>query len=164
MTRSSYNHSNNESDTGFSDAEEYDLTGPKTPIADVHVDVLSYVQTIEKALMRTSYILAEKEFYFSQGSETVAKILLQVDKSYKRRLTIQTILVRSSKQRTGLATTIITELKKVAKDTNRTLEVQSVMSAKLRALLEKLHFQRDLPFSGKVCRDFSETFPYDWVE
>ena len=148
--------------SGFS--EDYEFAGTKTPIADLHEEVLSYVQTIEKALMRTSYILAEKEFYFSQGSETVAKILLQVDKSYKRRLTIQTILVRSSKRRAGLATTIIAELKKVAKDTNRTLEVQSVMSAELRALLEKLHFQRELPFSGKVGRDFSETFPCDWVE
>jgi len=65
MTRSSYNHSNNESDTGFSDAEEYDLTGPKTPIADVHVDVLSYVQTIEKALMRNYHF---RIFIFSSVS------------------------------------------------------------------------------------------------
>jgi hypothetical protein len=151
---------------GFSDAEdvEYDyfggLTGPKTPIADLNEVVLSYVQTIEKTLMRTHYILAEKEFYFSQESEIVAKIHLQVDKTQKRRLTIQTILVRSSKWRTGLTTTIIMELKKVAKDTNRTLEVQSVMSAVLRALLKKLHFQRELPLG----RDVSETFPRDWVE
>ena len=43
--------------------EDYEFAGTKTPIADLHEEVLSYVQTIEKALMRTSYILAEKEFY-----------------------------------------------------------------------------------------------------
>jgi len=140
--------------------EEEDLTCPKTPIEDVHEEVLSHVQTIEKALMRTYCILAEKEFYFSQGSEFVAKIHLQVDKTHNRRLTIQTILVRSTKRRTGIATTIIMELKKVARDTNRTLEVQSVMSAELRGLLLKLHFQRQLPLGGNV----PETFPCDWVE
>ena len=86
--------------SGFGDAEdveEYEFSGPNTPIADLHEAVLSYVRTIEKTLMRTHYILAEKEFYFSQESEIVAKIHLQVDKTQKRRLTIQTILVRSSK-------------------------------------------------------------------
>ena len=43
--------------SGFS--EDYEFAGTKTPIADLHEEVLSYVQTIEKALMRTSYILAE---------------------------------------------------------------------------------------------------------
>lgn len=161
MTHNNNNLEHTEHTEDTEHMEDNDLIGPKTPIADVHEEVLSYVQAIDKALLRTSYILAEKEFYFSQGNENVANIQLQVDKTDKRRLTIQTILVRSTKRRQGIATYIITELKKVAKDTNRTLEVQSVMSAELRVLLKKLHFQRELPL---LCRNVSETFPCDWVE
>ena len=161
MTHNNNNLEHTEDMEHMEHMEDNDLIGPKTPIADVHKEVLSYVQAIDKALLRTSYILAEKEFYFSQGNENVANIHLQVDKTDKRRLTIQTILVRSTKRRERIATYIITELKKVAKDTNRTLEVQSVMSAELRALLKKLHFRRELPL---LCRNVSETFPCDWVE
>jgi hypothetical protein len=53
------------------------------PIAELHEEVLSYVQTIEKALMRTYYILAEKEFYFSQGGEIVDLGILNAFKPAK---------------------------------------------------------------------------------
>lgn len=75
------------------------------------------------------------------GGVQVAEVLLQVDKSFQRHLTIQKIGVDHHHQRRGIGREIIRSLKGACVRTSRVAHVQATLGDGIRALLRECFFK-----------------------
>lgn len=71
----------------------------------------------------------------SKHAEPIAAVLLQIDKTFRKRMTIQQIMVKSSFRRQGVAKRILNELKKACVNTGRVAHVQSAIGDGMDELL-----------------------------
>lgn len=97
----------------------------------------AFVEAVENAKIRG---LWTRQYAIYEGKKQVAEVLLQVDKSFKRHLTIQQIGVDHAHQRRDVGAEILRALKTACVRTSRVAHVQSTTGEEIRSLVRKAFF------------------------
>lgn len=104
----------------------------------------AFVKAAESAAIERRWTRA---FAIYEGKEQVAEVLLQVDKTANRYLTIQQIGVDHAHQKRGVGAEILRALKAACARTSRVAHVQSTTGEGIRSLLRKTFFV-PLPYAS----------------
>lgn len=115
--------------------EDIGLSGSEK-IVKIETLAKDFENAVSKNLLSSKYAIIDD----SKHAEPIASVLLQVDKSARKRLTIQQIIVKGSFRRQGVAKRILDELKKACVGTERVAHVQSASGDGMKELLLRSGF------------------------
>lgn len=110
--------------------EDIGLSGSEK-IVKIETLAKDFENAVSKKVWSSKYAIIDD----SKHAEPIASVLLQVDKSARKRLTIQQIIVKGSFRRQGVAKRILDELKKACVRTGRVAHVQSASGDGMKELL-----------------------------
>ena len=125
---------------------------------EVEIDTLvKYLTKFARGSRRNSW---QAIVHVKKSGEVVAKMEVQIDKTFKKHLTIQTIEVSPAYQRRGICRAAIKALKEASVQVGRVAHVEGVYNEHMDTLLLSEDFY---PSDDGYCYEWKPLTPRSWV-